>query len=71
MISDEHYKTRDNVTPLRDSLNELAFEEFCELRLACHTYKIINIFPHKYIYFPVLSETKNRNTKPEQQPICN
>ena len=64
VISDGHHKKRDSVTPLRKALNMLTFEKLCELRFACHIYKIVNnVFPHWYFQLPFLIETRDRNTR--------
>ena len=63
VISDGHYKKRDSVTPPRKSFSLPTFQKLCELRFACHIYKIVyKIFSHWYFQFPLLNETSDRNT---------
>ena len=49
---------------LRTASSMFKFKKLCELKLACHTYKIVNsIVLLWYIYFPLLSETRDRDTR--------
>ena len=64
IISEGNHKKHDRVTPFRNALGMLTFEKLCKLRFACHIYKIVNkIFPHWYIYLPLVIETREIHTK--------
>ena len=60
----EIIKKYDSITSIRIDLSMLTFRKLCDLKLACHTYRIVNnIFPHLYIHLPILNEYRDRDTK--------
>ena len=67
IISDSHHKKHNWFTPFRNALGMLTFEKLCKLRFACYIFKIVNkIFPHWYIYLPLVIETREIHTRQDR-----